>query len=86
MYLAKVYISLKPTVNDPQGLTIRGALYNLGFVSVEDVRSGKYIEVKIQENDINKVNEQVNKMCRKLLANPVIENYRFELEKVNSKD
>jgi phosphoribosylformylglycinamidine synthase PurS subunit len=80
MYLAKVYITLKPTVNDPQGLTIKGALHNLGFTSVEDVRAGKYIEIRIDNNDLTKAKEQVNEMCRKLLANPVIENYRFELE------
>jgi phosphoribosylformylglycinamidine synthase len=80
MYLAKVYITLKPTVNDPQGLTIKGALHNLGFSSVEDVRAGKYIEVKIAEKDIAAARRQVEEMCRKLLANPVIENYRFELE------
>jgi phosphoribosylformylglycinamidine synthase len=82
MYLAKVYITLKPTVNDPQGLTIKGALHNLGFASVEDVRAGKYIEIRIKENDLAKAKEQANEMCRKLLANPVIENYRFDLEKV----
>jgi len=82
MYLAKVYITLKPTVNDPQGLTIKGALHNLGFTSVEDVRAGKYIEVQIKENNLSKAREQVNEMCRKLLANPVIENYRFDLEKL----
>ncbi|MCJ7515433.1 MAG: phosphoribosylformylglycinamidine synthase subunit PurS, partial [Dehalococcoidia bacterium] len=76
MYLAKVYITLKPTVNDPQGLTIKGALHNLGFSSVEDVRAGKYIEVRIAEKDINTARRQVDEMCRKLLANPVIENYR----------
>ena len=80
MYLAKVYITLKPTVNDPQGLTIKGALHNLGFTSVEDVRAGKYMEVRIEESDPTEAKEQVNEMCRKLLANPVIENFRFELE------
>ena len=80
MYLAKIYITLKQTVNDPQGLTIKGALHNLGFSSVEDVRAGKYIEVKIAEKDIAAARKQVEEMCRKLLANPVIENYRFELE------
>ena len=84
MYLAKVYITLKPTVNDPQGLTIKGALHNLGFNSVEDVRAGKYIEVRIRENDLGKAKAQVNEMCHKLLANPVIETYRFELEKLDS--
>ena len=82
MYLAKVYITLKPTVNDPQGLTIKGALHNLGFGSVEDVRAGKYIEVKITEKDVAAARKQVDEMCRKLLANPVIENYRFDLGEV----
>ena len=80
MYLAKVFITLKPTVNDPQGLTIKGALHNLGFSSVEDVRAGKYIEVRIAEKDIATARQQIDEMCRKLLANPVIENYRFEIE------
>lgn len=83
MYLAKVYITLKPTVNDPQGLTIKGALHNLGFTSVEDVRAGKYIEVRIKETDPNKANKQIDEMCRKLLANPVIEKYDFQLEETN---
>ena len=69
-------------MNDPQGLTIRGALHNLGFASVEDVRAGKYIEVKITEKDSVSARKQVEEMCRKLLANPVIENYRFDLEQV----
>jgi phosphoribosylformylglycinamidine synthase PurS subunit len=80
MYLAKIYITLKPTVNDPQGLTIKGALHNLSFTAVEDVRAGKYIEVRIAEKDIGTARRQVDEMCRKLLANPIIENYRFELE------
>ncbi len=82
MYLAKIYITLKPTVNDPQGLTIKGALHNLSFTAVDDVRAGKYIEVTIAEKDISTARRQVDEMCRKLLANPVIENYRFDLEEV----
>jgi phosphoribosylformylglycinamidine synthase len=80
MYLAKVYISLKPTVNDPQGLTIKGGLHSLGFDSVENVRAGKYIEIVINEAGFQEAQDKVNEMCRKLLANPVIETYRFELE------
>jgi phosphoribosylformylglycinamidine synthase PurS subunit len=82
MYLVKIYITLKPTVNDPEGLTIRGALHNLGFTEVTSVRSGKYMEVKIEGNDSDVAQQRVNEMCRKLLANPVIENYRFELEEI----
>lgn len=82
MYLAKVYITLKPTVNDPQGLTIKGALHNLGFTTVEDVRAGKYLEIRLEENDPDKARQLTDEMCRKLLANPVIENYRFDIQQV----
>jgi phosphoribosylformylglycinamidine synthase PurS subunit len=84
MYLAKVYITLKPTVNDPQGLTIRGALHTLGFQEVTEVRAGKYIEIKINEDSTEKARSATQEMCKKLLANPVIENFRFELEKMES--
>lgn len=80
MYLAKVYITLKPTVNDPQGLTIKGALHDLGFQNVSSVRAGKYMEITIEENDLAKAERQLQEMCRKLLANPVIENFRLDLE------
>jgi phosphoribosylformylglycinamidine synthase len=80
MFLAKVYITLKPTVNDPQGLTIKGGLHMLGFSSVEGVRAGKYIELKLNGDDRRKAEEDVREMCRQLLANPVIEDFRFELE------
>ena len=82
MYLAKIYITLKPTVNDPQGLTIKGALHNLGFHRVESVRAGKYMEIQVQESDLTQARNQVEEMCHKLLANTVIENYRFELLKI----
>ena len=80
MFLARVYVVLKPTVNDPQGLTIRGALHSLGFAAVESVRAGKYMELRLQAKDRKTAESQVTEMCRKLLANPVIEDYRFELE------
>ncbi|MDE3095303.1 MAG: phosphoribosylformylglycinamidine synthase subunit PurS [Chloroflexota bacterium] len=82
MFLARVYITLKPTVNDPQGLTIRGALHALGFTGVESVRAGKYMEIRIDAPDRGAAEAQVTEMCRKLLANPVIEDFRFELEDV----
>ncbi len=80
MFLARVYVTLKPTVNDPQGLTIRGGLHSLGFESVQGVRAGKYIEITLDAKDKNEAEAQVTEMCRKLLANPVIEDFRFELE------
>ena len=80
MYLAKVYVTLKPTVNDPQGLTVLGALRSLGLNSVADVRVGKYMEVRVDEEDQATATGLVDRMCRDLLANPVIEEYRFDLE------
>lgn len=80
MYLARVDISLKPTVNDPEGSTIRGALHSLGFKSVDSVRAGKYMEIRINAKNKAEAEKQVKEMCKKLLANPVIEEFRFELE------
>jgi phosphoribosylformylglycinamidine synthase len=82
MFLAKVFVTLKPTVNDPPGLAIRGGLQSLGFKEVESVRAGKFIEVKVRLSDEAQARAQVTEMCRKLLANTVIENFRFELEKL----
>ncbi len=82
MYLAKIYVTLKPTVNDPQGLTVKGGLHTLGFNEVQSVRVGKFIEIRIDETDITKAEKQTHEMCDKLLSNPIIENFRFELEEV----
>jgi phosphoribosylformylglycinamidine synthase PurS subunit len=79
-FLARVYVSLKPTVNDPQGLTIAAGLQSLGFAGVSDVRAGKYIEVSLDAPSAEEARTQVDAMCDKLLANPVIESYRFEVE------
>ena len=84
MYLAKVYVTLKPTVNDPQGLTIQGGLEVLGFASVKRVRAGKYMEILLDGEGLSQAQEQVREMCHKLLANPVIEDYRFDLEEIAS--
>jgi len=80
MYLARVYVTLKPTVNDPQGITILGALHSLGFSDVGSVRAGKYLEVRLDAKDRKQAEKQLGEMCHKLLANPVIEDSRFELE------
>ena len=82
MFLAKVYVTLKPTVNDPQGLTIRGGLHSLGFDSVESVRAGKYMEIRVAGSDRGRAESQIHEMCGQLLANPIIEDYRFELAEV----
>ena len=83
MYLAKIYVTLKPTVNDPQGLAIKGGLHNLGFLAVNNVRAGKYIEIWIDKSKRAEAEAQAEDMCKKLLANPVIEDFRFDLEKLN---
>jgi phosphoribosylformylglycinamidine synthase subunit PurS len=82
-FLARVYVTLKPTVNDPQGLTIKGALHSLGFAQVDSVRAGKYMEVRLDAKDKKAAEKQVNEMCDTLLANPVIEEYRFEIDAAN---
>ena len=81
MFLAKVYIQLKPSVNDPEGLTIRGGLRQLGFDSVVDVRSGKYMEIRLDESDPAVAESRVSEMCQQLLANPIIEDFSFDLER-----
>ena len=82
MFLVKIFISLKPTVNDPQGLTVLAGLKDLSFDTVDSVRVGKYIEVKLADRRVSQAMSSIDEMCRRLLANPVIEDYRFELEAV----
>lgn len=79
MYLAKVYVTLKPTVNDPQGITVLGGLKNMGYESVSEVRVGKFLEVKIDETSPDLARSIANEVCEKLLANPVIEQFSVEL-------
>jgi phosphoribosylformylglycinamidine synthase PurS subunit len=74
----KVYVTLKPTLLDAQGRVVQNALSSLGYTSVEQVRIGKYIEMEVK-GDKAGVDKKVKEMCDKLLANPVIENYRFEV-------
>jgi len=76
---AKVHVTLKNGVLDPQGKAIGHALGNLGFAGVGDVRQGKYIEIELTEKDRAKAEAAVRQMCEKLLANTVIENYTVEL-------
>ena len=77
---AKVHITLRPSILDPQGNAIEGALEGLGFKGISGVRQGKYIELEVTETDPEKARAQVEEMCKKLLANPVMENYAIELE------
>lgn len=77
---AKVYVTLKKGVLDPQGKAVQHSLVSLGYDGVEDVRLGKYVEVKLKETDKEKAKAAVKEMCEKLLANTVIEDYCFDIE------
>tara|TARA_B100001167_G_scaffold120643_1_gene74916 strand:+ start:94 stop:345 length:252 start_codon:yes stop_codon:yes gene_type:complete len=81
-FAANIYVSLKSTVSDPQGATVSGALSQLGFDSVRDVRVGKYITLHIDESSKKKAELVVVDMCEQLLANTVIEEYKFELQEL----
>jgi phosphoribosylformylglycinamidine synthase PurS subunit len=78
--LAKVYITLKRGVLDPAGKAIEHSLHALGFDQVQGVRLGKYLEVKLDGPGRQAAEQQVEEMCRRLLANGVIEDYRFDLQ------
>ncbi|MGQ0554842.1 MAG: phosphoribosylformylglycinamidine synthase subunit PurS [Nitrospiraceae bacterium] len=76
---AKIHVTLKPGILDPQGKAIEHALDSLGFKHAANVRVGKYIELDLQETDATKAEVAVKAMCEKLLANTIIEEYRYEL-------
>jgi phosphoribosylformylglycinamidine synthase len=80
--VARVVVTPKPVVNDPQGITVKQGLATLGFREVEDVRVGKYIEVSMEAESMHDARERVEAMCRQLLANHVIEDFRFEVDQV----
>ena len=77
---AEVFVVLKALVNDPEGLVIRDALVTIGFHEVAAVRSGKYLTIELDAEDRAEAESRLTEMCDKLLANPVIEEYRFTLE------
>ena len=79
MFLARIRVTLKPTVNDPQGQTVLAGLKTLGFNSTQSVRMGKYMEVRLDSPDRSAAEAQVRAMCAKLLANPIIEDFTFEV-------
>ena len=81
MFKVKVYITLRESVLDPQGNAVKGSLHSLNYKEVEDVRIGKYLELTIDKSERN-IDELVKEMCEKLLANTVIEDYRYEVEEV----
>ncbi|CAF1851611.1 phosphoribosylformylglycinamidine synthase subunit PurS [Bacillus subtilis] len=81
MYKVKVYVSLKESVLDPQGSAVQHALHSMTYNEVQDVRIGKYMELTIEKSDRG-LDVLVKEMCEKLLANTVIEDYRYEVEEV----
>ena len=83
-FKAEIHVTLKRTVNDPQGLTIMGGLGQLGFDGVGAVRAGKYIEVWLEAGSRGEAKSAIDGMCDKLLANPVIEDYRYEVAPVET--
>jgi phosphoribosylformylglycinamidine synthase PurS subunit len=79
---AEIRVLLKPSVNDPQGLSIRNALHTLGFSGVAEVRAGKLIQLSLAASDRQAAEEAVEQMGSQLLANPVIETYSFTLDEL----
>lgn len=82
MLKAEINITLKRTVADPQGLTIKHALESLGYKDLADVRMGKMVVVKLNHKDKKRAEKEIDDMCKKLLANPTIEDYRIKIEEV----
>jgi phosphoribosylformylglycinamidine synthase len=82
-FKAEVFVVLKPLVNDPEGLVIRDALRTLGYNEVTSVRSGKYLTIELEAEDAAEAEARLTQMCDKLLANPVIEEYRFSVKEAS---
>jgi phosphoribosylformylglycinamidine synthase len=81
-YQARIYITLRPSVLDPQGVAVRSGIQHLGYDNVEQVRIGKYIEMTLSATDETEAKTQLDRICDQVLANPVIETYRFDLTEV----
>ena len=82
-YNAQIYVTLRPSVLDPAGTAVRSSIQHLGYDSVEQVRMGKYIELSLSATDEADARQQLDQICDQLLANPVIEIYRFDLTPVS---
>lgn len=76
---AKIYVTLKKDVLDPQGSTVQRSLHQMGYTTVCSVRVGKFLEVEMDEPDAAKAKARIDEMCRKLFVNPNIEQYHFDL-------
>ena len=78
-YQARIYVTLRSSVLDPAGTAVESGLQQMGYTEVKSVRIGKYIEMELAANDEEQAKQHLDEMCDRLLANTVIENYRFEL-------
>jgi len=83
-FQAKIFVTLRPSVLDPAGVAVQSGLKQLGYDNVEQVRIGKYVELTITAHDEEVARKDLDQMCDQMLANPVIENYRFDLIEVES--
>lgn len=83
-YHARIYVTLRPSVLDPAGVAVQSGLKHMGYENVEQVRIGKYIELNITAESEGAARQQLDVICDRLLANVVIENYRFELTEVST--
>lgn len=81
MFKAKVLIKRRPSILDPQGKAVEKGAQHLGLTNIKDTRIGKYIEFSVDTNDKSSAEKEVNEYCRKLLSNPIMEDYEFSLEK-----
>ena len=78
-WLADVHVNLRPGIADPEGQTIASGLRSLGYAEVDDVRTGKMMRLALEADDAETARSRVDEMCRRLLANPVMESYQFEV-------
>ena len=83
-YFAQIYVTLRPSVLDPQGTAVQAGLQHMGYDNVAQVRIGKYVEVTLSAVDQAEADRQLHQICDQLLANPVIENYRFDIQPASS--
>lgn len=83
-YFAQIYVTLRPSVLDPQGTAVQSGLQHMGYNNVEQVRIGKYIEVTLNSDSPEAAKQQLDQICDQLLANTVIENYRFEVQELST--
>lgn len=82
MYTAKIFVRHKKGILDPQGKTIKDALHAMKYSSVGEVKIGKLIDIRFDAKDMDDAKSKINDMCKQLLANPVVEQYTFEIEEI----